>query len=380
MTVVSIVQRRLTNYRVPLFNLLRDRLATEQIELRLIYGQGTTEEALKRDSGELPWGIAVGNRYLLGDRISWQPYLPYTEGSALIVMPHENKQVENFLAMLKHRHRGPRIGFWGHGKNMQSGNSESISERVKRWSLRRVDWWFAYTEMSAEFVVEAGFPRERTTVLNNSIDTRDLQLQIAQVGQLDGLGQRRRSFGLGDGPVGLFIGSLYSDKRLPFLIEAAVSVRREVPDFELVIAGAGDDLQIVEDAVRNHKFIKYVGMVSGEQKARLLSCANLVLNPGLVGLAILDAFVAGLPMFTTDCGIHSPEIAYLLSGTNGVMTADNQNAYVNAVVTCLRQPDRLARLGDGALTSAQRFSIEKMAENFCAGIVACLAASKLRAR
>lgn len=377
--IVSIIQRRLTDYRVPLFESMRGRLAAEGIELRLLYGVGTPEEARKDDSGELAWGTRLETHYLMRQRICYQPFLGYTRNSSLIVMPHENKQVANFLSMIRYRQHGPRLAFWGHGRNMQARNPNSQAERFKRWTLRRVDWWFAYTELSREFVVDAGFPPERITVLNNSIDTTGLRRQIEQATREMSLRQRRADFGLGMGPVGVYIGSLYPDKRLPFLIEAALRVRQRIPDFELVIAGDGDERPLVQAAARAHAGVTYVGKVKDERRARLLSCSTVALNPGLVGLAILDAFVAGLPVFTTDCGIHSPEIAYLDGGRNGAMTEDSLDAYADAVVAALQSPDRLEGLRLGARAAAEQFSIERMSERFCNGIVACVASGKLYA-
>lgn len=376
MAIVTIVQRRLNNYRVPLFERMRSRLGDHGIELRLVHGVGTPDELCKDDAGDLDWAIPVETHYLLGQRVCWQPYLPLVKGSDLIVMAHENKQVANFVTLFRYHQSGPRLAFWGHGKNMQARNADSVSERFKRWTLRQVDWWFAYTELSRGFVDEAGFPRDRITVLNNSIDTGELRAALDRVRHLGDTAALRAEFGLGAGPVGLFIGSLYADKRLPFLVEAARQIHERLPGFELVIAGDGDERGFIEAAAKQHRFIRYLGAVKGDRKARLLAASSLVLNPGLVGLAILDAFVAGLPMFTTDCGLHSPEIAYLHPDHNGRMTEDSIPAYVQAVTAALQSPDALDKLRRGALASAQDYSIEEMADRFCRGIAACIALPK----
>ena len=120
-----------------------------------------------------------------------------------------------------------------------------------------------------------------------------------------------------------------------------------------------------------------MGGVRGERKAQLLAAADLMLNPGLVGLGILDAFVAGLPMLTTDCGLHSPEIAYLQSGDNGLMTTDDMAKFVDAVVSLLQDPAMAQRLQAGALRAGELYSIEHMSDRFCAGIQDCLQQARL---
>ena len=96
------------------------------------------------------------------------------------------------------------------------------------------------------------------------------------------------------------------------------------------------------------------------------------LMPGLVGLSIVDSFVTGVPLFTTIGALHSPEIAYLRNGFNGVATENNVTAYSDAVVHYLRNPDSLALLQKGCDESASRYTLKNMVSNFVDGIVKCV--------
>ena len=81
----------------------------------------------------------------------------------------------------------------------------------------------------------------------------------------------------------------------------------------------------------------------------------------------------GVPLFTTDNGLHSPEIAYLENGVNGVMTALNVHDYVDAIAKYLESPDMRSGLKEGCYRSSKRYTIDKMIQNFSDGIVSCLA-------
>lgn len=59
-TRVIIIQRRLTDYRNALFNLMRERLAAQGVQLCLLYGEPTMAEKTKNDQGDLAL-IPVGN-------------------------------------------------------------------------------------------------------------------------------------------------------------------------------------------------------------------------------------------------------------------------------------------------------------------------------
>ena len=368
---VSIVQRRLPHYRLALFERMRSTLQAHQVTLRLLHGVPTTSERSKNDSGHLPWAEPLATRYWLNNRVCWQPFTQLTSGSDLVIVSQENKLVNNLLALAQPWRSG-KMAFLGHGRNMQSARPDGALERFKRWTTNRVDWWFAYTELSARFVLDDGFPADRVTVLNNSIDTGDLRRDVALARQTPREALRA---GLGlptVGQLGVFVGSLYEGKRIPWLLRAAEAIQARLPDFQLAIAGAGPDKACIDEAAARLPYVHALGGVRGERKAQLLAAADVMLNPGLVGLGILDAFVAGLPMLTTDYGLRSPESAYLQSGDNGLNTADDLSAFVSAVVQLLEDPVQAQRLRAGALQAGELYSIEHMSDRFCAGILDCL--------
>lgn len=368
---VCIVQRRLTHYRAPLFEALRGLLAERNIRLELLVGQGTPAEEKKQDAGELSWAKPIPTHYLAGGRLCWQPLGSHLSDANLVIVTQENKLIRNHLLLLAPRRF--KLAFWGHGANLQSDNPQGVRERFKRWTTNRVDWWFAYTQMSADLVAAAGFSGSRITVLNNAVDTSEMRRQRQSVTPEE-TQALRESLGFGTGPVGVFVGSLYADKRLDFLFAAAEAIRREIPDFHLLIVGEGPERDKVQAWCAAHPWARWVGARFGREKMVYVSVAQVMLNPGLVGLGILDAFVCGVPMLTTDCGIHSPEIAYLENGINGVMTADELNAYVWASVNLLRDAQALDALRAGCDASAQAYTVENMACRFADGVANALAA------
>src|SRR5690606_30926991 len=125
---------------------------------------------------------------------------------------------------------------WGHGRNFQ--NASPIAERAKQLMSRRVHWWFCYNDLSAEVVAGLGYPPTRITVVNNAIDTRRMQAWRAATtdAELAGL---RGELGLRGSHVAAFVGGLYDEKRLPYLIEACDRIRARVDDFEMLVLGGG---------------------------------------------------------------------------------------------------------------------------------------------
>lgn len=362
---VIIAQRRITHYRVTLFSALKSELAARDIRLEVLVGRGTQAEEDKRDAGDLPWAISVPTRYWLNRRLYWQSLRQHFEAADLGIVTQENKALHNHLLMLAPRHF--RLAFWGHGANLQSDNPHGFKEQFKRWMAKQVDWWFAYTEMSADLVRRAGFPNERITVLNNSVDTSELQRERQSVTPQETRVLLER-LGFSHGPVGVYVGSLYAAKRLDLLFAAAVAIRREIPDFQLLLVGDGPERDKVQAWCGANPWAHWVGAKFGREKIVCISTAQVMLNPGALGLGVMDAFACQAPMITTDCGRHGPEIAYLEHGKNGVMTPNDLAAYTSGCVQLLRDPVALERLRAGCAMSAREYTLENMVTRFANGI------------
>lgn len=374
---VVIAEMYINDYRLPFYNHLRALLAQERIELNLLTGVPSRNEAKKRDQATLGWEIQIPCTYLAGERLCWLPFGSYAQGADLVIVTQENKLLFNLWLLSLGRPR--RLAFWGHGRNMQASKPNGWKENFKRWTTNKVDWWFAYTEATTALLGRQGFPGSATTTVNNSVDTRKLAALCQTVSPIDCQRMRRR-LGLDHGPLGLYLGSLHKMKRFDFLLEAARRIRSRIPDFQLLIAGAGPMQADIEAAAREQPWIRYAGPLVNLDKAVALRLADVLLNPGAVGLGILDSFVSGTPLITTECATHGPEIAYLRSMQNGVMTANDIDAYCAAIISLLTVPEQLAKLQAGALASAAQYTIEKMAASFTEGIVACLSTRGKSAR
>lgn len=375
MKKVVIMQHRLLHYRIGLFERLRERCLERGILFHLVHGQPTRQEERKRDVGSLPWADVVHNRYIelrLRD-IVWQPFPQRHCDADLVVMMQENRLLSNYPWLFNWGMRKTRLGYWGHGRNYQSDFPSGWRERWKKMLISRVDWWFAYTDMTRQILLNGGYPDDRISVLDNAIDNENFQRELTAVlpAQLSAL---REEIGVdGLAPIGLFCGSLYPDKLLGFMIEAADRIYAALPDFRLVVIGDGPGASEIQAAAKSRPWLNWVGVRKGAEKAAYFRLASVVLNPGLVGLHVLDSFCSGVPMITTPDARHSPEIAYLKDGVNGLVVAGGVSNYADAIIQLLRDPTRLAGIRQASLQDAQRYTLDNMVNNFVDGIERCLA-------
>jgi glycosyltransferase involved in cell wall biosynthesis len=372
---VTIVCKSLPLYRVALFERLRVALEEAGVLLQVIYGQAEPDEQRIVRTAHLDWGQQIENRHLrFGPRyLCWQPCLPLLRGSNLVVVEQATKLLLNYVLLGRQAAGGTPVAFWGHGQDFQSGSGWRPSEGAKRVLSRRPHWWFAYTERSADIVRALPYPGERITVVQNAIDTADLQRGMAGLRPEALAGLRLRS-GIRGERVAIFVGGLYEEKRIGFLLEAARRLRARIPEFELVILGSGPEAALIERAAEAEPWIHYPGPVHGSEKLLYYRLSSVMLMPGVVGLGILDAFAVERPLVTVDLPGHGPEIDYLSDGENGLKlpAGTDPDGYAEAVGQLMTDAARLDRLRAGGRAAAKVYTLDAMVARFTGGVLRAL--------
>ncbi len=373
---VAVVYKYVPEYRHRFFELARGEFASRGIGFDVIAGQPTGDDVAKRNAVVLPWATNVRNIEIsvLGRTALWEPAFGRTRGAGLVVAEQASRLLVNYALQARYLAGGPPFAFWGHGRNFQPQGASRIGEAIKRRVSRHAHWWFAYNETSARVVEGLGFPRSRITIVQNAIDTTALRLARARVRDAD-LADLARSLGLVGENVAIFVGSIYPEKRIDFLLRCCRRLRDVVPNFEMLFIGAGVESGLVDRAARDFPWIRSLGPTFGDARAPYFALAKVMLMPGLVGLGILDSFAAVTPIVTMAVDFHSPEIEYLASGVNGVMVdaAESEQAYVDAVASVMCDPARLAALRAGCRVAAATYTVEAMVRRFCDGAEQALA-------
>jgi glycosyltransferase involved in cell wall biosynthesis len=375
---VTVLQHRLLHYRVTLFEELKKRCQDRGITLSLVHGQASATERIKKDEGYIPWADRVNNKFwrVGGKDILWQPLPQHLRDSDLLIVMQENRILSNYPILLRGCLGKKKVAYWGHGINFQSAAPKGLREKWKQIWLTNVDWWFAYTDVTVQLLLNAGFSRDRITCLNNAMDTKGFRRDLDSVPRqlLDSI--IRKCELNENSQIGLFCGSLYPDKKLGLLIFAADLIHAEIPEFKLIVIGDGPSAKEIQEAFKGRSWAHWVGVKKGIEKAAYFKMAKVILNPGLIGLHILDAFCAGLPIFSTTNAKHSPEIAYLRNGENGFLTNDTADDYANAVINLLKDPGAYQTTSQNALADSAPYSVENMVDNFAEGISRALMISK----
>ncbi|MFF7676995.1 glycosyltransferase family 4 protein [Actinacidiphila glaucinigra] len=103
-----------------------------------------------------------------------------------------------------------------------------------------------------------------------------------------------------------FIGRIDEPRKgLPVLVKALPKILAERPGTRLLVAGRGDEAEAVEDLPKEmRERVEFLGMVSDEDKARLLRSVDLYVAPNTggesFGIILVEAMSAGAPVLASD--------------------------------------------------------------------------------
>lgn len=371
-----IVEEYIPEYRQGFFEGLEAALGSESIRLGVAVGSPRDAVNARRDEAvdsQRVHRVHTRSVSLFGRHLAYRSVGALAGGARLVVVDQALRHLENYVLLSRQR-RGPAVGLWGHGAR-RAKRASSLERLVERRATRSAHWFFAYTPSGVEAVAASGFPRDRITLVQNTLDVRrlaHLRDAVSEAEQLD----LRAELGLPPRHVCLFIGALDAAKRLGFLLSAGSLLARRLPEFTLLIAGDGPERRVVEESLAARPWLRYVGRASDEQKARLGAVSDVLLMPGAVGLVAVDSFALRTPIVTTRWPYHGPEIDYLVDGVNARITLDREAEFAQTVEELLTSTSQLAELKSACAKASSHYSLENMVANFAGGVIAALSAPR----
>lgn len=156
-----------------------------------------------------------------------------------------------------------------------------------------------------------------------------------------------------------FIGRIDEPRKgLPVLMKALPAILAEVPDARLLVAGRGDEEEAVAALPAELRSrVEFLGMVSDEDKARLLRSVDLYVAPNTggesFGIILVEAMSAGAPVLASDLDAFAQ---VLDQGAAGELFAnEDADALAAAAVRLLADPARLAELRERGARHVRRF-------------------------
>lgn len=352
--------RMLPGYRVPVLEKLNSVL-----DKRLIVGhgqppKGSSLETLLPTSEPSFERVKLPNYWFRGQTLHAQPYRrlfrAYERPSA--VLAEESPRSLTLPWLLRHaRRQGAARILWGHfSSNRRSFSPWHPLDRYRLEMARRMEACVCYSDPIKQTLARH-LQTDKLFVARNTVQTDKLFSLYSQLANEGKSAVRQRLDLPVDRPVLLFLGRLIPKKGTDMLLKVFEQVRQQQPASLLVI-GDGPERLTLKQRVRKRNIpdVQFLGAVTkAERLAPYLYSADLMFIPGYLGLAVNDAFVFGLPVVSQQAPagrrFHSPEVAYVEHGVNGMLTPWNdQQALVEGVLHVL---DHLEPFSRAACSYAQ---------------------------
>jgi glycosyltransferase involved in cell wall biosynthesis len=223
----------------------------------------------------------------------------------------------------------------------------SLSQRVfralVRFLERRCTAYVGFSSMAAEYFRRCGYPDESCFIAVNCIDTDAVKERLPRA-RADA-GPLRAKLGLEGKRVLLFVGALAPYKRVEDLIDVHALLRERHDDLALLIVGGGPHREVLEAHAREvgASDVIFTGEVV-DGVAPYFELGDILVLPGLGGLAISEAMTHGLPVVATLA--DGCEADLIEPGGNGYILEPGD---IEALRSCLEEmladSKRLGRMG-----------------------------------
>ena len=193
-----------------------------------------------------------------------------------------------------------------HGSDVYVAERHAAARRAARYAFGRAGWVTACSDDLRTRACALGAAADRIETLPYGVDVERFAPAPEARAEV------RRVLEVGDAPLIFTAGRLVRKKGFEFLIDAVRTIRRDVPDVRLVIAGEGDlgeDLRARAADLAEH--VRFVGNVPQDMVGRMSAAADVVAVPsvhddqgnvdGLPNFA-LEAMATATPLVATRAG------------------------------------------------------------------------------
>ena len=226
-----------------------------------------------------------------------------------------------------------------------------IPRTLVRWASSRAQASIGVSAALVERMRSLGMRADRLHVMRNGVDLNRFQIRPQA--------EARRDLAIAHGPVLLTVGNLHEHKGQRLAVEALALVRRQHPQAQLYVVGAGPDRDLLSHQAAESGLASAVHLVGAVPNAELSSWYGaadvLLLASSREGWpnVLLESMACGTPVVATRVG-GVPEIVQLpLVGR--VVEERTAAALSQAVLELLEQ---------GRLTENHRSAVRQYAQGF----------------
>jgi len=272
---------------------------------------------------------------------------------------HSHEFATNVYASVLSSLTGVPIVATAHGKNYYG---DKWRRRAAYRFVARQSTMVAVSGDLKRFLMERiGIPPGNIRVVHNGIDLSRYKIQEGNYAVRAELGIRRDQRVIGT------VGNLFAVKGQTYLLKACKALVGEFPTFVLLIAGEGDQLDLLRKEASDLGIagnVQFLGF--RDDVPSLLQAMDVFVLPSLsegLPLSILEALALKKPVVATNVG-GVPEI--MEDGVTGYLVPPrNPEALTDRILLLLREPEVAVRIGQaGRARVEDAFDLETMVREY----------------
>ncbi len=203
------------------------------------------------------------------------------------------------------------IVLWSGSTANEPSWRRSLSLRLVRALVRGSSSWIAYGTRARDYLRQLGARRERVFIAYNTVDVAWFQERAEEL--RPNRSELRRSLGLTDGPVVLYVGQLIARKGVRDLLSAFELLTTQDPCAQMLLVGYGPLEPELRQRVAFSKLerVHFTGYVSIPQLPAYYAASDVLVLPSheeVWGLVLNEAAASGLPLIATTVAGASADL------------------------------------------------------------------------
>ena len=216
--------------------------------------------------------------------------------------------------------------------------------RIEKQYVKNYDLLLPDSYYGAELLKKLGAEDEKIRVVPNGVDTQLFSPKRSSAGI-------ERRWGL-EGPVVLMAARLVPWKGTSYLVKAAPTILKSIPQTKFLIVGEGQDRAILEKEIEQMglrgSFI-FPGSIAHQEMAEAISSADVFVLPSLFDTTpnvLLEAMSSGKPAVASDIsGIRE----VIRNGETGILVPPGDELSLSeAILKLLSEPRKASAIGKRA--------------------------------
>ncbi|WP_413432836.1 glycosyltransferase [Crateriforma spongiae] len=346
---VLVVYHYIAKYREAVFKRLA---STEEVVFEYAASSVCPNDIALMEDPAIEFGDkfhSLENRWFFS-RVLWQSGLLRLLASRRydsVVFLGDPNFLSTWCCLVLSKFLGVKTYLWTHGF---IGSRSATKEIMAKLFFRLSDGLLLYGDGAKSRLIDAGFRAEKIHVIYNSLDYETQKAIRLSLPADSTFKTRQHLFDEASYPCLIFIGRLTYHKKLDQLIQLLSDLRLRGIVANLLLVGDGEARPMLEQRVHElglAKRVHFYGRTYDEHETgKLISCCDVCVSPGEIGLTAMHVMAYGTPVITHgNAAKQMPEFEAVIDGVTGRLFCEGvEGALLEATYDFLKKPIENVRI------------------------------------